>query len=50
MYLLIVFYNKSRSVYEVLTFNSKEERDTYYYDNVDFYNNLGYEVIKAKEE
>lgn len=47
---MIVFYNQRKSVYEVFTFNSKEERDIYYYNNVNFYNDLGYEVIKAKEE
>lgn len=50
MYLVIVFYNKRKSVYEVFTFNSKEERDDFYYYNVDEYEAYGYKVIKAKEE
>lgn len=50
MYLVIVFYNKRKSVYEVFTFNSKEERDNFYYDNVNYYDSLGYKLIKAKEE
>lgn len=50
MYLVIVFYNQRKSVYEVFTFNTKEERDDYYYYYVDYYESYGYKVIKAKEE
>lgn len=50
MYYLLIFLNKRHTIYEVQPFNTQEMRDDFFNRFYEWYESLGYEVVKAKEE